>query len=155
MKINYQIFENKLPNIWKIGKLPVSLLLNNNKYLINSINLKNIIMKTCNKCNTPKEIKEFRIHKSGYTLNQCKSCEKLASKLRAIKRKNKTNTFMLKTKNGRIFKASKSPVPNSRKSSHYNSSEIIYVLNAKRDEARAIFANYANVPMTGISTPLV
>jgi len=50
--------------------------------------------KTCYRCNRELEIEKFRVHKSGYTLNKCKECEKEDSKLY---RNTTTNEIILKS----------------------------------------------------------
>jgi len=112
--------------------------------------------KTCNRCNTEKELSEFRVHKSKkgtYVLNQCKCCESLANNAR----RNKVKTIKITTKNGREFEASLTPIPGGRKASSVDTSVILYfAAGVKRDEARCAFAKYANLKgLTGISTPIV
>jgi hypothetical protein len=110
-------------------------------------------MKTCNKCNTPKEEKEFRLHKSGYLLGQCKECERKANTARRNKKMQKVIEVI--TKNGRKFTASIKPIDGARRASHEESTTVLFFDGLSRDEARCAFSNYADVPMTGIHTPLV
>ena len=109
--------------------------------------------KVCNRCGgDPKPMSAFRTHKTGYVLNQCKECERAAATAR---RQNRTGTFEVQTKSGVAYTVSLAPVPGSRKVSSPRTDKVLYIMNANRDQARSAFANYANVPYTGINTPIV
>lgn len=110
--------------------------------------------KVCTKCGTEQPIENYRVHKSGFVLNQCKHCEREASKARAAKAKNaKATTFQLE-KSGKSYTASLAPMAGARKVTSPNTTKVMYV-NADRDTARNLFANWAGVPYTGISATLV
>lgn len=109
--------------------------------------------KVCNRCGKELPLSEFRTHgPSGYVLNQCKECERKAATAR---RQKKTGVFEVKTKSGVAYQASLTSVPGSRRVSSPRTDKVLFVLGANRDQARSVFANYANVPYTGINTPLV
>jgi hypothetical protein len=106
----------------------------------------------CNRCNTTQAVGEFRVHKSGYVLGQCKTCERKASKLR---RKKTTGSFSLETPGGKSFKVSNTPVTGSRKVTHEGTTKVVYVVGATRDEARSLFAKYANVTRNSVKATVV
>jgi ribosome-binding protein aMBF1 (putative translation factor) len=107
--------------------------------------------KVCTKCGRELSIENYRVHKSGFVLNQCKDCEREASKARA---KKSTKTFEVKTSKGVAYTASLNPMPGSRKVTSPNTTKVLYV-NADRDTARNLFANWAGVAYTGISATVV
>lgn len=105
--------------------------------------------KTCTKCGRELSIENFRTHKTGFVLNQCKECEREASKARA-KKSNKS--FEVKTTSGVAYKASTSPIPGGRKVTSPKTDKVLYLEGSvNRDTARNLFANWAKVPYTGIS----
>ena len=105
--------------------------------------------KVCTKCGTEQPIENFRVHKTGFRLNQCKECEREASKARA---KKSTKTFEVKTSAGVAYKASLSSIPGGRKVTSPNTDKVLYLEGSvNRDTARNLFANWAKVPYTGIS----
>jgi hypothetical protein len=113
--------------------------------------------KTCNRCpegTGPQPIANFRIHKSGYVLGQCKACEREASKSRRVT-KGTPSTFEVSTPSGKTFKASLTPVTGSRKVTHEGTTKVIYVLGASRDEVRSVFAKYANVSRNRVKSSQV
>ena len=121
-------------------------------------NTKTVTEKVCNRCpeNGVQPIANFRTHKSGYSLNQCKCCERAASKSRRKKVvKVETLPTTLPTPNGRTFEVSATPVVGSRKVTSNGSTKVIYVVGATRDEARSVFQKYANVARNTVSASLV
>jgi hypothetical protein len=117
--------------------------------------------KVCTKCNSELPIENFRIHKSGYVLNQCRSCEKEIALARARTKKGNPlpaaatpTTFTITTKKGKEFLASLEPTSGSRKAT--NGDNVLYFpAGTTRDEARSAFAIHFNCQMTGISTEVV
>jgi len=121
--------------------------------------------KTCTKCNSELPIENFRTHKSGYILNQCRSCEKSIALARSHQAKKSTiattepatpstTTFTITTKKGKEFQASLEPIPSGRKAT--NGENVLYFpAGTTRDEARSAFAIHFNCQMTGISTEVV
>ncbi len=117
-----------------------------------------VTVKVCNRCpeNGEQPVANFRTHKSGYSLNQCKVCERAASKARRKKVvKVETLPSTLSTPNGRTFEVSATPVAGSRKVSHEGTTKVIYVIGASRDEVRSIFAKYAGVTRNRVKSSLV
>ena len=117
--------------------------------------------KDCTKCNSELTIENFRTHKSGYVLNQCRSCEKEIALARARAKKGSPlpsitapSAFTITTKKGKEFQASLEPTSGSRKAT--NGEHILYFpAGTTRDEARSAFATHFSCPMTGISTEVV
>jgi len=108
--------------------------------------------KVCKKCGRELPMTEFRIHKSGFVLNQCKDCERISAKARS----KKTGMFTVTTKSGKTYKVSGKPISGGRKVVSTATDKVLYVpANITRDEARSIFATYAKVPYTGISATVV
>ncbi len=114
-----------------------------------------VTAKSCNRCPEKGEqpIANFRNHKSGYSLNQCKSCERTSSRLRRKKVVKVPTT--LTTPNGRSFEVSSTPVVGSRKVTTNGSTKVIYVVGATRDEARSVFQKYAKVARNTVSASVV
>lgn len=119
--------------------------------------------KLCTKCNTEKPTEEFRTHKSGYTLNQCRSCEKEIALARSKAKKGNpaptepattSPTFTITTKKGKEFQASLEPIPGGRKATN-GEHTLYFPTGTTRDEARSAFAIHFNCQMTGISTEVV
>ena len=119
--------------------------------------------KVCTKCGGEKAEGEFRIHKSGFVLNQCKECEKAATKARRIAKLvadvtevAEVTVFSVTTKSGKVIEASTKPIAGGRKASSPNSDKVLYfATGVTRDTARVAFSAFANVPTTGIQCPLV
>lgn len=134
--------------------------------------------KVCNTCGETKPIAEFRLHKNGYRLNKCYECEKKAWKKRSKKqatveatstKKTKatkeqnvevisaiSTMFPVTTKSGKTFNVSSVPIRGGRKIESTETDKILYTTpEITRDEARAIFQAFANVPRTGISASIV
>ena len=117
--------------------------------------------KTCTKCSSELPIENFRTHKSGYVLNQCRSCEKEIACARARAKKGNPlptaampTIFTITTKKGKEFQVSLEPTPGTRKAT--NGENILYFpAGTTRDEARSAFATHFCCPMTGISTEVV
>ena len=117
--------------------------------------------KVCTKCNSELSIENFRTHKSGYVLNQCRSCEKEIALARTHAKKGTPTpaaatptNFTITTKKGKEFQASLEPTPGSRKAT--NGENVLYFPEGTtRDEARSAFAIHFNCQMTGISTEVV
>jgi len=115
--------------------------------------------KVCTKCNTEKPIEDFRTHKSGYVLNQCRSCEKEIALARSKAKKGTpvpvtSSTFIITTKKGKEFQASMEPTPGSRKATN-GEHTLYFPSETTRDESRSAFATHFSCPMTGISTEVV
>lgn len=109
--------------------------------------------KTCKSCGETKHIDQFRVHKNGYALNKCKSCEKSAwtSRYELLKSK-KNDIFNIVTKTGESFEVSSKPIEGGKKICSSETDKVLYVkANINRDKARSIFQSYANVNRTGIS----
>lgn len=65
---------------------------------------------------------------------------------------NRPTMIKVKTKTGKSFQISTSPIKGGRKVTSPKTKKVIYVgANVNRDQARVVFASYANVPYTGIS----
>jgi len=110
-------------------------------------------MKKCTKCGRELSEDMFRVHKTGFVLNQCKDCEREASKARA---KKATKTFEVLTSGNVAYKASLSPIPGGRKVTSVKSDKVLYLApGVSRDTARNLFARWAGVPYTGISATSV
>ena len=116
--------------------------------------------KICTKCGKDKSIAEYRTHKSGFILNQCRQCEKDIAKKRIEDKKGKTATatvssslFSITTKKGKVFEASLKPIKGYRKASA--GEKVLYFKQATRDEARSAFSAHFSVPPTGIKTEIV
>lgn len=116
-----------------------------------------ITTKTCYTCKVEKPINEFRRHKYGHYIGKCIICEKEAQKSRYKKTKVDVSVlFPVTTKAGQTFNVSTYPINGGRKVTSPNTDKVIYTdANITRDEARAIFQSYANVPRTGISASIV
>jgi len=118
--------------------------------------------KVCTKCNSELPIENFRTHKSGYVLNQCRSCEKEIALARARAKKGNPlsvaatpTTFTITTKKGKEFQASFEPIPGGRKATN-GEHTLYFPAGTSRDEARSAFSIHFNCPtMTGISTAVV
>jgi hypothetical protein len=109
--------------------------------------------KVCTKCGAEKSVDEFRTHKSGFILNQCRDCEREANRNRARAKKGLQTVTL---KNGKEYQISPVPIVGGRKVVSTASNQILYVQpNVSRDEARAIYATVAKVPYTGISATKV
>ena len=115
--------------------------------------------KVCKVCGAEKPIEDFRKHKSGYRLGKCYECEKAAWQARPKKTKApaaEKTTFDVTTKSGQTFQVSVYPIPGGRKVSSPATDKVIYTPSeVTRDQARAIFQAYANVPRTGITAAVV
>jgi hypothetical protein len=115
--------------------------------------------KVCKVCGKEKPIEDFRKHKSGYRLGKCYECEKAAWQARPKKAKKvepEKTTFDVTTKSGQTFQVSVYPIPGGRKVSSPATDKVIYTpADVTRDQARAIFQAYANVPRTGITAAVV
>ena len=109
--------------------------------------------KVCTKCGRTLPVSEYRVHKSGFVLNQCLDCERTAAKSRNAKRRGQ---FNVTTRTGKTYKVSTSPLKGGRKVTSANSEKVLYVpAGVNRDEARSIYATYAQVPYTGISATTI
>jgi ssDNA-binding Zn-finger/Zn-ribbon topoisomerase 1 len=108
--------------------------------------------KVCTKCGRTLPVSEYRVHKSGFVLNQCLDCERTAAKSRNAKRR---GIFTVTTKNGKTYQVSTAPMKTGRKVTSTSTDKVLYVGNVSRDEARSIFATYAGVPYTGISATTI
>jgi len=119
--------------------------------------------KVCKVCGNEKPIGEFRLHKNGYRLGKCYACEKEAWKGRSKKTGNQSDTataaaalFPVTTKAGQTFNVSTFPIKGGRKVTSPSTDMVLYTSpEVTRDQARAIFQVYANVPRTGISASVV
>jgi len=123
--------------------------------------------KVCTRCGKVLPIDAFRTHKSGFVLNQCKECERIANNARAKAKKGTATvakvaapatptTFNVTTKNGKSYNVSSTPISGGRKIVSTASDKVLFVApGVTRDEARAIYATYAKVSYTGISASLV
>jgi hypothetical protein len=117
--------------------------------------------KVCTKCNTEKPIEDFRTHKSGFSLNQCRSCEKEIALARARAKKGNPipaattpSTFTITTKKGKEFQASLEPIPKGRKAT-MGENTLYFHAGTTRDEARSAFSAHFLCSMTGIATEVV
>ena len=115
--------------------------------------------KFCTKCKIEHKIENFRVHKSGFVLNQCKDCEKAATKARrtsAIAKVVISEILKVTTKSGKTIEASTAPIAGGRKATSPNTDKVLYFApGVNRDTARIAFSAFANVPTTGIQCPLV
>jgi hypothetical protein len=115
--------------------------------------------KICKVCGAEKPITDFRLHKSGYRLGKCYECEKAAWKTRTKKAKapvEEKTTFPVTTKSGQVFEVSVYPISGGRKVTSPETNKVIYTqADVTRDQARAIFQAYANVPRTGITAAVM
>lgn len=119
--------------------------------------------KVCKICGQDKPIAEYRTHKSGFILNQCRQCEKDIAKKRIEDKKGKPTTataavlsalFTITTKKGKVFEASLEPIKGGRKA--FEGEKVLYFKEGTtRDEARAAFSVHFSVPPTGIKTEIV
>jgi NAD-dependent SIR2 family protein deacetylase len=122
---------------------------------------KTIETKVCTKCGETKPTTDFRIHKSGFHLNQCRECERAANRARTAARKAAKGspaptTFSVTTKSGKEYQVSSVAILGGRKVVSTASDKVIFTApEVSRDEARAIYAAYAGVPNTGISATKV
>ena len=72
--------------------------------------------KICRSCGEEMKIGKFRVHKSGFVLNQCKDCEKAATKSRRLSSLSKTAKTVVSeflkvtTKSGKVIEDRKSVV---------------------------------------------
>jgi len=117
--------------------------------------------KVCTKCNSELSIENFRTHKSGYVLNQCRSCEKEIALARSKAKKGNPlpaaatpTTFTITTRKGNEFQASLEPIPGGRKVTN-GEHTLYFPAGTTRDQGRLIFSNHFNCQMTGISTEVV
>ena len=120
--------------------------------------------KVCKVCGADKPIEAFRLHKSGYRLGKCYDCEKESWKSRTKKSDTQSEAaiaaaalFPVTTKAGQTFNVSTFPIKGGRKVVSPAAPEKVLYTSAEvtRDQARAIFQAYANVPRTGISASIV
>jgi len=119
--------------------------------------------KVCKVCGNEKPIEDFRLHKNGYRLGKCYECEKQSWKSRSKKSTNQSDAaiaastlFPVTTKSGQTFNVSTFPIKGGRKVTSPDTEMILYTpAEVTRDQARAIFQVYANVPRTGISASIV
>jgi hypothetical protein len=115
--------------------------------------------KVCTKCGKELEIENFRLHKSGFVLNQCKECEKEATKARRLAKASTpapVTVVTVVTKSGKEIEASTKPLAGGRKASSPLSNKVLYFASGvTRDTARIAFSAFAGVPTTGIQCPLV
>jgi hypothetical protein len=119
--------------------------------------------KICTKCGGEKVESEFRTHKSGFVLNQCKECERAATKARRLAKAStpapaveEVTVVTVKTKSGKLIEASTIPLAGGRKASSPNSDKVLYFASGvTRDTARIAFSAFAGVPTTGILCPMV
>lgn len=117
--------------------------------------------KMCTKCGGEKAEGEFRVHKSGFVLNQCKECEKAAATARRLAKKAVAEvevpaTLTITTKSGKTIEASTTPIAGGRKATSVKSDKVLYFApGVNRDTARIAFSAFAKVPTTGIQCPLV
>jgi hypothetical protein len=117
------------------------------------------ISKVCKVCGDDKPIGDFRLHKHGYRLNKCYACEKESWKTRS-KKKDTTEAastlFPITTKAGQTFNVSSAPIKGGRKLVSPATDKVLYTpAEVTRDQARALFQVYADVPRTGISASVV
>ncbi len=115
--------------------------------------------KVCKVCGKDLPIEAFRLHKNGYRLGKCYECEKASWKHRN-KKKDTTEAastlFPVTTKAGQTFNVSSTPIKGGRKVVSSATDKVLYTTpEVTRDQARAIFQAYANVPRTGISASIV
>ena len=85
--------------------------------------------KVCTKCGIEKEVENFRVHKSGFVLNQCKDCEKAATKARrtsAIAKVVISEMLKVTTKSGKTIEASTAPIAGGRKATSPNTEKVLY-----------------------------
>jgi hypothetical protein len=115
--------------------------------------------KVCTKCGVEKEIESFRVHKKGFVLNQCKDCEKAATKARRILKavtSGEVTLINVTTKSGKVIEASTKPIDGGRKATSDNTDKVLYFApGVSRDTARIAFSAFAGVPTTGVKCPLV
>lgn len=114
--------------------------------------------KICRKCGNELTMDNFRVHKTGFILNQCKLCESTSSKIRARVNRNqetRNETISIKTKSGKEYQASLKPIAGGRKAYVVNGTVIYFTSDVNRDQARCAYSAYAKVPMTGILTEKV
>lgn len=118
-----------------------------------------VTSKFCTKCGIEHKIENFRVHKSGFVLNQCKDCEKAATKARrtsAIAKAVISEFFKVTTKSGKTIEASTAPIAGGRKATSPKTDKVLYFApGVNRDTARIAFSAFASVPTTGIQCPLV
>ena len=116
-----------------------------------------VTTKICKVCGLEKPIEDFRKHKSGYRLGKCYECEKAAWRARPKKTKADVSAlFPVTTKAGHTFNVSNYPIKGGRKVTSPATDKVLYTPpEVTRDEARAIFQAYADVPRTGISASIV
>ena len=117
--------------------------------------------KVCTKCNTEKPIEDFRTHKSGYVLNQCRSCEKSIALARSQAKKGtltpatpSTTTFTITTKKGKEFQVSLEPTPGCRKVTN-GEHTLYFPVGTTKDEGRSAFVKHVGCSMHGVSTQVV
>ena len=117
--------------------------------------------KTCTKCNIEKSTEEFRTHKSGYVLNQCRSCEKEIALARVHAKKGNPipiaatpTTFTIATRKGKEFQASLEPIPGGRKVTN-GEHTLYFPVGTTKDEGRSAFVKHVGCSMHGVSTQVV
>ena len=118
--------------------------------------------KVCTKCGKELTEDQFRVHKSGFVLNQCKECEKAAATARRLAKKATATvvevpeTLTITTKSGKKIEASTKPIAGGRKATSVKTDKVLYFApGVSRDTARIAFSAFAEVPTTGIQCPLV
>lgn len=120
-----------------------------------------VTQKVCTRCGVEKTIENFRVHKKGFVLNQCKDCEKAATKARRIlksvtKNADEVTLINVTTKSGKVIEASTKQIEGGRKATSDNTDKVLYFApGVSRDTARIAFSAFAGVPTTGVKCPLV
>ena len=106
--------------------------------------------KVCRRCGILKPIADFRTRPFGFTLNQCKCCEREL----AIARRTKAvipETITITTKSGKMVEASLKPINGGRMTTSPLTEKVLYFSpTVNRDTARIAFSAHANIPRTGI-----
>ena len=88
--------------------------------------------KVCTKCGTDKPIDDFRTHKSGYNLNQCRQCERDSAKKRMEEKRNKISTAITT----KICKKCGKDKPIDDFRTHKNGSNLNQCRQCERDSAK-------------------
>lgn len=105
--------------------------------------------KTCTKCNIEKPIEDFRTHKSGYVLNQCREREKKTAFARIQAKKGTPSsatpesptTFTIKTKKGKEFTVSTEPFAGARMVTN-GEHTVYFTFGTGKDVARSAFISF-------------
>jgi hypothetical protein len=117
--------------------------------------------KVCNRCHTEKDINEFRTHKSGYVLNQCRSCEKAVALARSRSKKgipapietDSPSIFTITTKKGKEYKVTTETFSGARMVTN-GEHTLYFPVGTSKDASRSAFSSYYG-SSTGISTKIV